>query len=123
MFRDCQSLQTIPLLDTSSVTSINSMFRECHSLQSIPLLNTVLVTSISIPFEECYSLSKGAMSGTKVSIPYLNCKLSQQALVDIFNGLATVVGQTITITGNWGAAGLTAGERAIATDKGWTIVG
>jgi hypothetical protein len=44
-------------------------------------------------------------------------------LVDIFNGLKSgVSGQTITITGNWGAQYLDATDRAIATNKGWTIV-
>jgi len=99
------------------------MFNGCGNLQTIPLLDASSCTNMSGMFNGCYSLSKGAMSGTKVTISYTDCKLSQSALVDIFNGLATVVGQTITITGNWGASSLTVEERAIATDKGWTIVG
>jgi len=74
-------------------------------------------------FYYCYSLSTGTLSGTSATISYSNCRLSRQALVDIFNGLATVTGQTITITSNWGAAELTEADRAIATDKGWTITG
>jgi hypothetical protein len=50
-------------------------------------------------------------------------RLGQAELVEIFTNLATVVGQTITISGNWGASLLTAPERAICTDKGWTLVG
>jgi hypothetical protein len=50
-------------------------------------------------------------------------RLGQAELVEIFNNLATVSGQTITISGNWGASLLTAGERAIAINKGWTIAG
>jgi len=123
MFNACYSLQTIPLLNTSSAFNLNSMFSNCFSLQTIPLLDASNVSSLSNMFSQCDSLQKGAMSGTKVTISYDDCKLSQSALVDVFNGLATVVGQTITITSNWGAAGLTVGERAIATDKGWTIVG
>jgi hypothetical protein len=50
-------------------------------------------------------------------------RLGAVELVEIFNNLATVVGQTITISGNWGASLLTAPERAIATGKGWVLVG
>jgi surface protein len=123
MFLYCYALQTIPLLDTSSVTNMHQMFYYCYTLQSIPLLDTSKVTSMYNMFGNCYALSIGTLSGTKVTISYDDCKLSQAALVDVFNGLAIVVGQTITITDNWGAANLTVGERAIATDKGWTIVG
>jgi surface protein len=123
MFLYCYALQTIPLLDTSSVTNMHQMFYYCYTLQSIPLLDTSKVTSMYNMFGNCYALSKGTLSGTKATISYINCKLSQLALVDIFNGLVTVAGPTITITGNWGASSLTVGERAIATDKGWTIVG
>ena len=50
-------------------------------------------------------------------------QLGQAALVQVFNDLPTLVGKTINITANPGAALLTAGERAIATGKGWTIIG
>jgi surface protein len=119
MFRDCYSLTTIPLIDTTG-TNKTSMFSKCIALQSIPLISGGNVSGM---FSLCASLSKGAILNTKLTISYEKCKLSQSALVDIFNGLATVVGQTITITGNWGAANLTVGERAIATDKGWVISG
>jgi len=49
--------------------------------------------------------------------------LGQAALVQVFNDLPTITSKTINITSNPGAALLTAGERAIATGKGWTIVG
>jgi hypothetical protein len=50
--------------------------------------------------------------------------LDRDALVQVFNDLASgVTGQTITITTNPGAASLSAADRQIATDKGWTIVG
>ena len=48
--------------------------------------------------------------------------LSQSAIVDIFNGLGTAVGTpTITVSNNPGYAALTAAERLIATNKGFTI--
>jgi hypothetical protein len=49
--------------------------------------------------------------------------LGTGSLVDVFNDLPTLTGKTINITGASGAASLTAGQRAIATGKGWTITG
>jgi hypothetical protein len=60
-------------------------------------------------------------SSPQINISFTN--LSQAALVQVFNDLPTVTSKTINITSATGAAALTAGERAIATGKGWTIVG
>ena len=70
-------------------------------------------------------LTQGGSTYTSTS-PQINCsymQLGQAALVQVFNDLPTLVGKTINITANPGAALLTAGERAIATGKGWTIIG
>ena len=56
MFNDCNSLQSIPQLDTSSVTNMQNMLYNCYSLQSIPQLNTSNVTNMSGMFSGCYSL-------------------------------------------------------------------
>jgi hypothetical protein len=53
----------------------------------------------------------------------LNAGLAREAIVEIFNNLATVTGKTITISGTPGAAALTQAERDIALNKGWTITG
>jgi hypothetical protein len=121
MFYYCYSLQSIPHLDTSGGSNFSYMFNSCYSLPSIPQLDTSGGSNLGYMFGYCYSLSSGALSGTSLTISYSNCRLSRQALVDIFNGLATVTRATITITGNWGAADLTTEDRAIATNKGWTI--
>lgn len=124
MFENCYSLQSVPLFDTSSVTNLARTFSNCRSLISIPLLNVSLVSDFSITFNACYSLQKASLSGTNISISYNQCKLSADALADIFTNLATVTGgQTITITGNYGAALLSTAQREIATNKGWTIIG
>ncbi len=116
-------LEIFEFVGSNSIANFSFMFDSCYSLQSIPQLDTSSGTNFSYMFYYCYSLSTGTLSGTSATISYSNCRLSRQALVDIFNGLATVTGQTITITSNWGAAELTEADRAIATDKGWTITG
>lgn len=62
-------------------------------------------------------------TGTSPQINVSFCNMGQADLVNLFNDLPTVTSKTINITSNPGAASLTAGERAIATGKGWTIVG
>ena len=52
-----QYIKTIPLIDTSNVTSMYSMFYNCENLISIPQLNTSNVTSMSNMFYSCYSLT------------------------------------------------------------------
>jgi hypothetical protein len=65
----------------------------------------------------------GQYAGTSPQINISYTDLSQAALVQVFNDLPTITAKTINITGATGAAALTAPERAIATGKGWTIIG
>jgi hypothetical protein len=65
----------------------------------------------------------GQYAGTSPQVDIKYNKLGQAALVQVFNDLPTISSKTIDITANPGAALLTAPERAIATGKGWTIVG
>jgi hypothetical protein len=65
----------------------------------------------------------GQYTGVSPQINLSFTDLGQAALVQVFNDLPTVTARTINITSATGAAALTAGERAIATGKGWTIVG
>jgi len=143
MFQNCNSLQYIPLLNTASVTDMRLMFNGCASLQTIPLLNTGAVTDIQNTFAGCVSLSSipaldvtGAFGlNTFTSCPSItrieakdfqftfsvaNCKLSSAALDEIYTNLPIAVGQTITVTGNYGTTG---DNPVIATAKGWTVTG
>jgi hypothetical protein len=58
------------------------------------------------------------MVGTKESITYPAMILSGAALDEIYTNLATVVGKTIIVTGNYGTA---SDDPTIATAKGWTV--
>lgn len=57
------NFKEIPNIDTSSMTSMNSMFSSCTSLISIPELNTDKVTAMNYMFYACYALT---------TIPQLN---------------------------------------------------
>jgi hypothetical protein len=122
MFYGCYSLQTIPLLNTSAGTTFTYMFFNCFSLQSIPLLNTALGTTFGSMLSGCYSLKKCILQGAKKNSSINNSILGATELNNLFTalGTSTPAGQSITITGNPGAATCT---RSIATAKGWTVIG
>jgi surface protein len=147
MFNGCASLQSVPLFNTANVTTMNSMFNGCQSLKSVPLFDTANVTDMRIMFNACGSLNSiPALSTAAITsdftsfantanslnrcqmvfqrtVSFLNCQLSRDAIVEIFNNLATVTtAQTITITGNWGVTALSAADLLIATNKGWVVV-
>jgi hypothetical protein len=146
MFSYCYSLKEIPAFDMSQATNFSGFFESCVSLKTIPLLNTQKVTSWGGAFINCPSLDKlpaldltaastitNMFTGTNgiVEVPFVNIRnsfsfvnmmLSRTAIVDIFNGLASgVTSKIITVSGNPGYTSLSVSERAIATNKGWTI--
>ncbi len=120
MFNGCYSLQSVPLLNTAVGTNFNNMFNGCYSLQSVPRFNTAAGTNFVSMFLNCYSLANIDAIGFNVSFSVSNCKLSAAALNKIYTNLATVTGQTITVTGNYGT---TSDDPTIATAKGWTVTG
>lgn len=122
MFNGCAMLKTIPLLNTSAALSVGSMFNACANLQTVPALDMSAVTSSTASmFAGCTSLSKCDIRGMKLSVSFLNCRLSGPELDRIYTNLASgVSAQTVTVTGNWGIATDTP---SIATAKGWTVTG
>ena len=122
MFRSCSNLTSIPLLDTSNVTNMSSMFYECYRLTSIPQLNTSNVTNMSSIFYSCYNLNEIHMAGMKVDFNISSStNFTESALVEILNNLATVTSTTTLTMGSTNLAKLTDEEKAIATNKGWTL--
>jgi hypothetical protein len=125
MFSGCSSLQTIPPFPGSvaAVTTMTGMFSVCSSLLAVPAMNMSGITSaasMSSIFNACPSLARAPVTGARFSFSVASCKLSAAALNEIFTGLPTVTGQTITVTGNYGInqAGY---DPTIATAKGWTV--
>jgi surface protein len=90
MFATCLSLQSVPLFNTSAVTSMNSMFSNCYSIESVPLFNTSAVTSMNSMFSNCYSLQSvplfNTAAVTNMGGMFYSC-LSLQS-VPLFNTVA-----------------------------------
>lgn len=122
MFYACYSLLTIPLLDLTNASSTGSMLYNCRSLQVIPDINIPNITNNTGMLQNCYCLQRARLQSVSKTISLSGCKLSAAELEQLFTSLANVTSQTLTITGNWGAAYLTDTQKAIATNKGWTLV-
>ena len=122
-FLSCYSLQsvTFPAGSLASVTNLTSTFQNCSSLQSVTFpagWAPSSLTTTPLAFSADGSLAAIVNCAIPVSFSVAACKLDGVALNAIFTALPTVVGQTITITGNHGVPDCTT---SIATAKGWTV--
>ena len=89
-FYDCKSLISIPLLDTSNWTDMNSTFNYCKSLISIPLLDTSNVTNMEEMLSACASLT---------SIPLLNTH-NVTNMHSMFSGCKSLISIPLLDTSN-----------------------
>ena len=122
MFASCSNLTTIPQLDTSKVTNMVIMFISCSKLNIIPQLDVSKVSNMNSMFIGCIELKEIHMTGMKVSFDISASTLfTREALVEIINNLATITStQTLTM-GSTNLAKLNNEDKAIATNKGWTL--
>lgn len=123
MFYGCTSLQSVPLFDTSSVTNMTSMFLNCYSLQTIPALDCSASTNMGNFVFNNFGLKRCQATGIAKTISFQNATLGPDELNEIYTNLADLTGlpsETITVTGNYGTA---TDNPAIATAKGWTVIG
>ena len=126
MFNGCSSLTSIPQIDTSKVTFMNDMFYNCSSLTSIPLLHVNNVAQIGSILWGCRSVKYlGGFQGLRLSITsgFLDqCPdLTVESLMNVINNLATVYSNQTLCFGSINLNKLTAQQKAIATNKGWTL--
>lgn len=122
MFYNCSSLTSIPQLDTNNVTNMNQMFVSCSKLTIIPQFNTSKVTSMTNMFYDCSSLESILMYGMSVNFNISpSTKFTRDSLVTILNNLATVTSTKKLTMGSTNLAKLTEEDKAIATNKGWTL--
>lgn len=122
MFSNCNNLTSIPQLDTSNVTNMQYMFSYCYSLISIPQLNVSKVTNFGYMFSDCSKLTSIGMYGFTRSIDISQTALEHDAIVAFLNQAGTAYNSSQKITlGSTKLALLSDDEKAIATNKGWTL--
>lgn len=141
MLQNCFGLLSLGVLVVPAGTTFNSMCGSCAALPTFPaiqfpagstcsnLVNScTLLTTIGAArfgnvaantFLFCPALASVLATGINQTTSFLNCNMSAAALNILYGNLETVVGKTITVTGNPGEA---ASTKTIATAKGWTVV-
>lgn len=124
MYYECTNLTYVPAYTgTSPITNWSGMFYNCLSLMTCSSFTATAGTSSSAftnLFAGCISLTRITVSQFKFTFSVASCRLSATALNELYTNLATVTGQTITVTGNPGTTG---DDPTIATAKGWTVTG
>ena len=121
MFYSC-NVTTVPLYDTSKVKRMEEMFWHCSYLQTVPAFDCSNVTNMNNIFASCYSLKSILMTNIGVSLDISASTLFERAdLVTILNNLKTVTTTKTLRMGATNLAKLTDEDKAIATNKGWTL--
>lgn len=118
------ALTRIGIIDFSSTTSATYAFRYNKKLVTIDkLVFHSGITTFNRAFEQCYALENITIEGeiaNSISFSHSN-KLTHDSLMSVINALATVeTTKTLTLHADSKAL-LTDAEKAIATEKGWTI--
>ena len=123
MFYYCSKLATVPLFDTSKVTNMGYMFYECSKLATVPLFDTSNVTNMGYMFYECSSLETIHMININANLDISSStKFTREALIEIIGNLVARTSGNKTLTmGATNLAKLTDEDKAIATNKGWTL--
>ena len=122
MFYDCDRLTTVPLYDTSKVTNMQEMFYFNYDLETVPAFDCTNVTNMQYIFTNCYNLKSILMTniGTNLDISS-STRFEREDLVTILNNLKTVTTTKTLRMGATNLAKLTDEDKAIATNKGWTL--
>ena len=136
-FSNCELLREIPQLDTSNVTNLQNAFQNCKKLERLPELACDKISNVIIfgynsmnsiryvgGFKNLGMMS--SMSNTSgayfiAGMPYI----SKESVLNILNGLydrASAGYSVVTLKMHANhLAMLTDEEKAIATNKGWTL--
>ena len=130
LFGYADALETVPKIDISSVgANTTYLFRNDAKLTTIEELKiSETVTFVSNSFNGCTALTRLIMVGTLGTNGldlHWSTQLDKESLLSIVNVLQdkTSAGGTWTVTlGTENLAKLTDAEKAIATQKGWTLV-
>ena len=99
MFSQCTRLTSVPSFDTSNVEDMGYMFDGCSNLETIHMINI----------------------GDSLDI-HSSTKFTREALLEIIGNLKTVTTTKRLTMGATNLAKLTEEDKAIATNKGWTLV-
>ena len=132
MFDGCKNITSLDLshFDTSKLTSMTGMFYNCMSLTSLNIsnFNMSACESVSSMFGVCWSLTTIISDGLQLpDIDLSNimldwCPLTVDSIVGLLNALPTTTDGYSFQIGQTNIDKLSDDQKAIATNKGWTLV-
>ena len=89
MFNNCSHLTSVPLLDTSSATTVSYMFYGCSALTAIPLIDTSSATSMVYMCHNCTSITQVPLldtsAATNVGGMFDGCVNVEIGALDLYN--------------------------------------
>lgn len=140
MFNECHSMRVAPIMNTYKGRAFAYMFYNCSSLMTIPKLylsntveqyydenNMATYACFYNAFSGCTNLENIAIQGNIChNISFYGCnKLTHESLMSIINALVHLSSSSKVYRycqlGSANLAKLTDDEKAIATNKGWTL--
>lgn len=130
MFYQCRNLTEINLSgwDTSNATNMYNMFYGCSKLiRILGFLDCIKVTSVQSMFGSSYGplplleeVRIKNLNSSPLDLSYCT-SLSYDSLLYLINNLVEITRTYSIILGSTNLAKLTDEEKAIATNKGWTL--
>ena len=125
-FNSCPKLKVLPKLDGSAMPGTTNMCYNCTELETIEELKCAEKTGFNNTFYKCSKLTNmivtGVIGQNGLDLHW-STKLTHDSLMSIINALQTKTSGTWTVTlGSENLAKLTDAEKAIATQKGWSLV-
>ena len=134
MYAGCTKLASVPELNTSKVFTMYAMYDGCNALTSVPVIDMSNVGDTTNMFNNCQKLTtisgltnlgKPAIMITTKMFNYCNA-LTHDSIMNIINGLydRAAAGYPLSATlplGSTNLSKLSDDEKAIATNKGWTL--
>ena len=122
MFFNCVKITEAPMLDTHTVIFTVSMFNGCTNLTTVPAYNMVNNGQATSMFDNCPNLKSILMTGMTSSFDISSStKFEREDLVTILNNLGTPAFTRYLTMGATNLAKLTDEDKAIATNKKWTL--
>ena len=125
MFCSCSSLTRLDVSnwDTSKVTNMSYMFYDCQSLTTLDVSNwnTSKVANMTNFIVNASVLQNFISCAIPVSFGVSGTALTHDSLMSIINNLTTVTTTQKLTLGSTNLAKLSSEEKAIATNKGWTL--
>ena len=109
--------------DANVYRMFDEAFINNSNIVSLPAVNCATSYGLNTAFKGCINLEELKFYNIVSSIYLKDCtKMTREALVEVLNNLATVTETRKCTLGETNLAKLTDEDKAIATNKGWTLL-